>query len=190
MQNLRQQITRQRSELDDEFQTVAAAVIADRISKIRALQRATRIGIYSAFRGEVNCDALLNKPILRKKHIFLPILEKKRLKYASFNADTKWNTNRFGILEPVYSDRNIVSARQLDIVLVPLVGFDRECNRIGMGAGYYDRSFAFRKRRTIWHKPLLIGLAYDFQLVEHIRPEVCDVPLECVITEEECYGSY
>jgi 5-formyltetrahydrofolate cyclo-ligase len=190
MHNLRQQITHQRSELDDAFQTVAAAAIADRICKMRALQRATRIGIYSAFRGEVNCDPILTKPILRKKRVFLPILGKKCLKFAPLNTDTRWTTNRFGILEPVYASRDIVSARQLDVVFVPLVGFDRVCNRIGMGAGYYDRSFAFRKRRTIWRKPLLIGLAYAFQRVECIRPEVWDVPLDCVITEEECYGSY
>jgi 5-formyltetrahydrofolate cyclo-ligase len=190
MHNLRQQITRQRSELDDEFQIIAAAAIADRIAEIRALRRASRIAIYSAFRGEVNCEPVLNMQILRKKSVFLPILKKKHIKFAPLYPDTKWTTNRFGILEPVYSNCDLVSGRELDVVLVPLVGFDRECNRIGMGAGYYDRCFAFRKRRSVWRKPLLIGLAYDFQRIESIRPEVWDVPLDCVVTEEECYGSY
>ena len=190
MHELRQQIKSQRNNLDNESRQLAALEIADHISKLRVLKRAKCIAVYNAIRGEVDCGPIINKPILRKKHFFLPVLEKNHLKFAPLRNDTNWSTNRFGVLEPVYSTGAIVTALKLDVVIVPLVAFDQQCNRIGMGGGFYDRTFAFKKYRQKWHKPLLIGIAYDFQHVQQLQPELWDVPLDCVVTEKECYGSY
>jgi 5-formyltetrahydrofolate cyclo-ligase len=190
MHELRQQIKTQRNNLDNESQQLAALEIADRISKLRVLKRAKRIAVYNPVRGEVDCGPLINKQILRKKRFFLPVLEKNQLKFAPLRNDTTWSANRFGVLEPVYSAAEIVTARNLDVVIVPLVAFDQQCNRIGMGGGFYDRTFAFIRHRRTWHKPLLIGVAYDFQRVKKLRPELWDVPLDCVVTEKESYGSY
>ena len=81
-------------------------------------------------------------------------------------------------------------ARQLDVVIAPLVAFDESLNRLGMGGGYYDRTFAFRKRARVLRRPVLIGVAYSFQRVDRLQPENWDVPLDVVITEKESYGSY
>jgi len=89
--------------------------------------------------------------------------------------------NRFGIAEP--EGARLASARLLDVVFLPLVGFDRHGVRLGMGGGYYDRAFAFRRLRTVWHAPLLVGIGYASQQVEHIAPAAHDVPLDLVITE-------
>ncbi len=77
-----------------------------------------------------------------------------------------------------------LSARDLDLVFVPLVGFDATGMRLGMGAGYYDRAFAFLRQRRHWRHPRLIGLAYSFQQVPHIEGAPHDVRLNCVITEK------
>jgi 5-formyltetrahydrofolate cyclo-ligase len=69
------------------------------------------------------------------------------------------------------------------VVFLPLLGFDPEGTRLGSGAGYYDRVFAFRRRRHSWHRPLLVGLAYGCQQVEHIDLGRHDVPLDAVVTE-------
>ena len=90
--------------------------------------------------------------------------------------------NHLGIMEPV--QRRRLSAHDLDLVFVPLVGFDARGMRLGMGAGYYDRAFAFLRRRTYWFHPRLIGLAYSFQQVPHIEGAPHDVRLNCVITEK------
>ena len=89
--------------------------------------------------------------------------------------------NRFGIAES--EGRELASARLLDVVFLPLVAFDRHGTRLGMGGGYYDRAFGFRRLRASWHAPLLVGIAYASQEVQHIAPAAHDVPLDLVITE-------
>ena len=89
--------------------------------------------------------------------------------------------NRLGICEPEGS--RIIGARWLDLVFLPLVGFDTRGVRLGMGGGYYDRAFAFRRWRTAWHTPRLVGLAYSFQQVEEIVAAPHDVLLDAVITD-------
>ena len=69
------------------------------------------------------------------------------------------------------------------MVLAPLVAFDGDGNRLGQGGGYYDRAFAFRKAATHWRRPLLVGLAYDFQQAGKLSTKPTDVPLDAVVTE-------
>src|SRR5207253_1457477 len=82
-------------------------------------------------------------------------------------------------------DREVhLRARRLDVVFLPLVGFDAQGVRLGTGGGYYDRAFAFRRGRSAWHVPRLVGLAYAFQQVERIAPAAHDVLLDAVVTDE------
>jgi 5-formyltetrahydrofolate cyclo-ligase len=75
-------------------------------------------------------------------------------------------------------------ARSLSVVLMPLLGFDGAGTRLGSGAGYYDRVFAFRRRRHSWHRPLLVGVAFACQRVDHIELGRHDVPLDAIVTEQ------
>ncbi len=84
----------------------------------------------------------------------------------------------YGTLQPEAGTE--VEPRHLDLVLVPLVVADRSGNRLGHGAGYYDRTFAFRRRQAA--PPLLVGLAHAFQVVERLEPEPWDVPLDMVVS--------
>ena len=187
--DIRKEKKQQRRLLAAEEQTIAAIEIAEQLSKFSIMNRAIRIGAYMSFGGEVNCQHFLNFEKLRKKRIFLPVLAKSKLIFSPLKSAEKMVQNQYGILEPVYQKRDAIAARDLDVVIVPLVAFDEQCNRLGMGGGFYDRCFAFRKRRRKWRKPLLIGIAYDFQRVDSLQPEPWDVPLDAVVTEKECYGS-
>jgi len=89
--------------------------------------------------------------------------------------------NRLGILEPIGG--RTLSPRHFDIVFLPILGFDAQGVRLGTGGGYYDRAFAFRRWRTAWHAPRLIGVAYAFQQVESIGAAPHDVLLDAVVTE-------
>jgi len=91
------------------------------------------------------------------------------------------STNRFNITEPIDQSAT-VTAEQLDAVLVPLLGFDQMGNRLGMGGGFYDRSFEFRIKSAT-KTPVLIGVAYDFQQLDNLPAEPWDVPLDIIITE-------
>ena len=81
----------------------------------------------------------------------------------------------------------MIAARNLDLVIVPLLGFDQDCNRIGMGGGYYDRSFAFRRRFKHVKRPYLLGVAHEAQRVERIKAQPWDVSLDAVVTEKNLY---
>ena len=86
-------------------------------------------------------------------------------------------------LQLVEGRKQQVKAWRLDLVLVPLVGFDPQGNRLGMGGGFYDRTFAYRGRRKHTSRPCLIGLAHECQRVEHLPCAGWDIPLDGVITD-------
>jgi 5-formyltetrahydrofolate cyclo-ligase len=99
-------------------------------------------------------------------------------------ARLRANPNAYGIAEPVASATVRISPRDLDAVLMPVVGFDRHGNRLGMGAGYYDRALRhLRDGSRRWRRPRLVGLAFACQEVERIVPSTWDIPLDVVVTE-------
>ena len=89
--------------------------------------------------------------------------------------------------EPRICADRLIAARNLDLVIVPLLGFDSDCNRIGMGGGYYDRSFAFTRRYRHIKGPYLLGLAHESQRVEQLDAQPWDIALDAVITEQNLY---
>ncbi len=89
--------------------------------------------------------------------------------------------NNFGIAEP--GDRGRILTAELDVVLVPLVGFDDAGNRLGMGGGFYDRHFSFLRSRTHFRRPRLIGVAYEMQRLPKLPTDPWDVPLWAVVTD-------
>ena len=92
--------------------------------------------------------------------------------------------NEFGIPEPLLRSRRVTAITRLDLVLTPLVGFDEQGNRLGMGGGFYDRSFAYLRQRQRWRKPHLLGVAFELQNCEQGLPhQQWDVPLDGVVTE-------
>ncbi len=95
--------------------------------------------------------------------------------------------NRFGIAEPVYRPSRQRKVWTLDLVLMPLVGFDESGGRLGMGGGFYDRSLAYRSRRKNGHKPTLLGLAHECQKVDKLPLERWDVSLHATVTDLRWY---
>lgn len=189
LQSLRAKLKERRRSLDADFIALASQKVAENFWRLRAIQRSKKLAVYMSTAGEIDCEEIIQGAWLRKKRIFVPVLRGKHLNFAPLNSGTQLAPNRFNILEPVYSMQDIIDPRQLDVVVLPLLAFDNSLNRIGMGAGYYDRSFAFSKQRRGWRRPLLIGVAYSFQRVDKLQPAPWDVPLHAVITEKECVGS-
>jgi 5-formyltetrahydrofolate cyclo-ligase len=109
------------------------------------------------------------------------VITRSRMRFAELDVRAQLGTNFFGILEPDPSRRT--DPRRLDLVLTPLVAFDDHGVRIGVGRGYYDRCFRFLRPRQIWHRPKLLGVAYELQHVPVIPPEPWDVPLWGAVTE-------
>ncbi len=142
--------------------------------------------------NEVDIASVLERCQRDNKHTYLPLVaDNNRMSFVAYDSDTSLVANRYGILEPAAETARYRAPETLDVVLVPLVGFDSQCNRMGMGGGYYDRAFAEQKntRNTASDsntpKPLLIGVAYDLQRVDTVFPDWWDVPLDVVVTPTE-----
>ena len=110
--------------------------------------------------------------------VYLPILAGEKLKFAKIGKYFK--KNRFGINEPINTP--LMGAHQMDLILMPLVGFDKYKNRLGMGGGFYDKTLSFQKNRLNYRVPKLFGLAFDCQEVEQLDKMPWDIPVDGIIT--------
>jgi 5-formyltetrahydrofolate cyclo-ligase len=162
----------------------AARLVAENVDRFLHLKSHWRIGAYAALPWELDAGPLIERARRRGCRVYLPRIGRPRSSRAMRFLELRGplRRNRLGIEEP--ENTPALGARWLDVVFLPLVGFDRFGLRLGTGGGFYDRAFAFRHARNCWHAPRLIGLAYAFQQVERITPAAHDVPLDAVITEK------
>ena len=184
--DIRKSIRTKRRALTSAQQQSAAQNLAALISQQKFFLRAKRIGIYIANDGEIDPSLLMGIALNAKKACFLPIihpLQFNRLYFGEYRNGDQLKANRFGILEPQFSATTIAPLWTLDVILLPLVAFDRNGNRIGMGGGFYDRTLAACVNQP--RRPTLIGLAHDCQEVDSISQQSWDIPLDQIITDHE-----
>ena len=177
----------QRRELSATQQLIMADQIAANLCSQSFFLRAKRVGIYLANEGEVNPSIIYDICQKSGKQLFLPVIhpfKQNRLHFAKIKPDSRVTNNRFGILEPCIKGATLSPPWSLDLILMPLVGFDRRGNRLGMGGGFYDRTFAFTAKKP-GPSPKLIGLAYSFQELKAIKPQPWDIPVSGIVTEKE-----
>ena len=187
---LRRALREQRRALPPDARHLAARQLAVHLTETPAFRASKRIGCYLANDGEIETDAVIAHIRRQRKHCFLPVLSRlshDRLWFAPAAPGAELVTNRYGILEPLVPASALVRAQHLDLLLLPLVGFDRAGHRLGMGGGFYDRSLEFLRHRRVWRKPHVIGLAYDFQQVAALPGDAWDVPLDAVVTDQALY---
>jgi 5-formyltetrahydrofolate cyclo-ligase len=165
----------------------ASIEISRRLWNLPALSRARRIACYFPIGREVDCQFIVSAAWKRGRTILLPVLNGAELLFSNYDSTTVFSRNQHNIPEPIVKKSQLVKPQAIDVVLAPLVAFDVAGTRIGMGGGYYDRSFRFMRNRTTWHRPILIGLAYDFQKVTNIKACSWDIPLQFVVTEKCIY---
>lgn len=188
---LRQQLRSKRQRLTHQQRQLAAEQLVDQLRSSRLFQRSHHIAVYLPNDGEIDLWPLVRYAWQLGKHCYLPIVGHRhthRLWFVPFTHETTMYKNRYGIAEPVHHNRaRNFPLRSLDLVLMPLVGFDEQGNRLGMGGGYYDRSFAFLHRQSQWRKPRLMGTAYEFQRLPQLEAQPWDIPLDAVVTENRLY---
>ncbi|MFW2373423.1 MAG: 5-formyltetrahydrofolate cyclo-ligase, partial [Gammaproteobacteria bacterium] len=160
---LRSNLRQQRRQLSPPQQHQHSQLLADLLCRHPLFLRSRRIACYLAEDGEIDPHIIIEAAWRTGKQVFLPVLPPmgKSLLFAPFRPDSELIPNRFNILEPAVAHRDWIRARQLSLILLPLVAFDSTGNRLGMGGGYYDRSLQFTRHRKQWHSPHLIGLAHD-----------------------------
>jgi len=180
---LRQQLRRKRNLIRGHDRHQRLQAIVHRLERLPTLHRARRIGCYFAFDGEPDLRPWMLNHLPR---IWLPVIDRKlhlTFRQAPARLDRRaLIPNRFDIPEP--TRHPTLRAKQLDAVLMPLVGFDERGNRLGMGAGFYDRSLAGLRRP----RPTLIGIAFEAQRLEHLPADSWDIPLDYIVTEHHIHS--
>lgn len=187
---LRRELRQRRRALTPRQRRHASRDLARRLRAAPPFRNARRIAFYLATGEEMDLAPLLRFALRHRRRCYLPVLRPRFLHglwFAEYRPGDPLPKNRFGIPEPSIRRRHPVPLRGLDLVLVPLVGFDGAGNRIGMGGGYYDRTFAWVRRFRHWQGPKRIGVGYECQRVEQIAPRPWDVPLHGVATEAAFY---
>ncbi|WP_426415118.1 5-formyltetrahydrofolate cyclo-ligase [Aestuariirhabdus sp. LZHN29] len=187
---LRQHLRFCRNRLSAQDQRNASARLTANLACHPAFIRSQHIAFYLANDGEIDPDALIQRAWSMGKQCYLPVLKpgsSNELWFTAFHSDTRLTPNRYGINEPSLHHGQHRPAWSLDLVLMPLVGFDPTGNRLGMGGGYYDRSFAFLQQQPPLRRPTLIGLAHECQRVDQLPCDSWDIPLSEIITDENRY---
>lgn len=177
---LRRQLRDRRRAVPPAQRIAAAEALANHLLGSTLLPSAGYVAGYWSMDGEIGLHALQLR--LPPALIYcLPILHRDRsLRFAPWRASDPLVTNRYGIPEPDLAPESALSAAQMAMIVLPLVGFDAAGNRLGMGGGWYDRSLAFRAGNAL---PLLVGAAFALQRIDALTPQPWDVRLDAVCTE-------
>jgi 5-formyltetrahydrofolate cyclo-ligase len=179
---MRRAIRARRRAITTGQRAVADRAICRTIRALGAYRSARRLAVYLAFDGEPSLESLIRLACNQHKRLYAPVLQGSDMTFAPLRQTGRLRKNWFGIAEPERKD--LIDPRKLDLVLTPLVAFDGNGHRLGVGRGYYDRCFAFLAHRRRWHRPMLLGVAYSMQEVAEIVPATWDVRLSGVVTEQ------
>lgn len=179
---LRSRLRQRRSALPPAARMAAAEALATRLRDLPELANTGYVAGYWAVHGEMSLHALLS-PAPGFVYCLPCLLPGRQLRFAPWRFGDALVSNRYGIPEPDFSPQALLAPEDMDAVLVPLVAFHPNGTRLGMGGGYYDRTFAFLRDAPRPTRPLLIGVGYDFQQADTLVPEPWDVPLDLIVTD-------
>jgi 5-formyltetrahydrofolate cyclo-ligase len=182
--SLRKQARSARAALSPEYRRHAVRQALRKALRAGLFLKGKRWGFYLPVEAEFDVLPLLNQALHMGKDCFLPITAQRiaqPLRFARLDGRHELTHNRYGIIEP--HSRSLMNARWIDVMLMPLVGFDSKGRRLGMGGGYYDATLAYLRSRKRWRKPLMVGVAYACQELKEVPTEPWDIRLDMMLTE-------
>ncbi|MDE3272918.1 5-formyltetrahydrofolate cyclo-ligase [Pseudoalteromonas sp. G4] len=188
-QNIRKLMRERRTALSENEQLEAAKKIKVNIFQHLKNPNINRVGIYLSNDSEIDTSLIIEEFWQRDITVYLPVLHpfcSGYLLFQRYEKNSPMAPNRYGILEPKLNCSQVCPVEDLDVLCTPLVAFDLQGNRLGMGGGYYDRTLAKYYRETL-SKPEIIGLAHNCQQVDQLPIESWDVPLKTIVTPKKCY---
>lgn len=180
-QQIRQHIRQCRRQLSEPEQQQAPFQVIQHLDQIKRIQQAKNIALFLSFDGELNTQPLIDYFWQQGKQVYLPVLHpfsEGNLLFLRYDSQTLLETHTFGMAQPALNVNHVIPVAELDIIFTPLVAFDHNGNRLGMGKGYYDRTLANWQQKGVYP----IGLAHNCQQVENIDANPWDIPLPEIIT--------
>jgi len=190
LNQLRKDMRARRQQLSQSMQTQNAKQALDFAKQLLnndEFSKPQKIALFFTQDGELSTAPLIQYLWQETQHeVYLPVLhtlEKEPMTFAHYTESCRLQKNRFNIPEP-FNTKSITAA-ELDWVFVPLVAYDQTGNRMGMGGGFYDRTFAFKQQSRPSNKPYLIGWAHSLQQVASLPTQPWDIPLHALINEKQ-----
>lgn len=182
--NLRKQKRLERRLLSPSNQKRASQNLTRLITKSSFYKQAKSIAMYLNSDGEVALDDLMGQALKDGKLVYLPVVKKqwgRQIRFARYRKCMSMRFNRFGIKEP----RHVcaIKEKQIDLVLLPLVAFDEFGRRLGMGGGFYDKTFAYHLSGE-FKRGKLVGVAHQCQQTQRLSVDAWDVPLHTIATDK------
>lgn len=175
-QLLRKNITSKKKEYTNiELENLSNQILKQ-LEQTDMFQHASNIALYYAIKGEVQTASFIEK-WKNKKNILLPVVTGNDLYLLPYTGNNSLKTGAFGILEPIDTPAE-TSEKEIDLIIVPGIAFDRKRNRLGRGKGFYDRLLSTLDVPKI-------GICFDFQLFANIPAESFDKKMDLIITEKE-----
>jgi 5-formyltetrahydrofolate cyclo-ligase len=185
-QLLRNKTRQKRSLLSTTDQLIYSYRAFKLLTKLPEILNCNDIAAYIAFDHELALGNIINWIWANNKNCYLPTIystKSREMSFVNYCQQTKLYYNKFGIAEPKKTVDSI-DINTIDAILLPLTGFDKNCNRLGMGQGYYDRVLS---TLTGSDRPILIGMAYDFQQVDIVPTNKFDITLDIIVTDKSYY---
>lgn len=201
---LRREYRDKRASLSQAKQQEAEQQLVLQAQRNGLLTDVRQVALYFSNDGEISTNALIQEYWRRNVKVYLPVIHPfnpNNLLFLRYAPTTALVANRFGILEPKLNVTQVIPAQHLDIIFTPLVAFDQKGNRLGMGGGFYDRTFAALHASTVIQSQIIdgckastqeseikiIGLAHDIQKAVSLPHKAWDVPLPFILTPEQYY---
>ncbi len=167
-----------RRSLSKEQRRIFSEQISQNLLASSFYKEAQKIMLYYAMPDEVDLSVFARAAQMDKKIMFYPHCISDTEMLPLTPTQDRWGKGRFGILEPDPAFSETISPAELDLVICPCAAFDQKGNRLGMGAGYYDR---FLEKCTSAH---IISVAFEIQKTDLIPTEPWDLPMEMIYTEK------
>lgn len=167
---LRKEILYLRDNLEDRYNK--SMIIKNKLLDLDIYKESKAIALYFSMKSEVDTKELIKESLLLGKKVLLPrIINKNKMIFIEINDNTEYERNSFGVMEPIGEEY-----KDIDLIIVPGVAFDKNNNRLGYGRGYYDK---YLSNKDIYK----IGICYSEQLIDKIEVEEHDIKMDLIITD-------
>lgn len=175
--SIRQELLSRRRRLEESEVLKRSVVIQQKLLNAEVYQQAPVLALYAPIHNEVRTDMIFSQALQSAKEVCFPRISDNELEFVAVKGPDDLQRGAFGIAEP--TGRSVVAFKDIDLAVIPGVGFDRTGYRLGYGGGYYDRVAGTTSPGA------LAGLAYDFQIVDELPAEEHDIRIDLVVTDSE-----
>ena len=178
---LRLKLRKKRNNLSLCIQKKNAKSILYQCLKLGIFRQVHNVALYLTNDGEISTNYIISFLKSQNKVVYLPVLSKETLVFLPLTKNLV--KNRFNIMEPTVRTNAIKHPKHINIIFMPLVGFDNNNNRLGMGGGFYDKTLAFTKLSSARFNTKIYALAHNIQQVKTVYSKNYDIKPSIIFTE-------